>query len=64
MPEGWRVHLFCSNCGWKVTKAPGQPEIDAFEDVLEEGANALRDGLEPFVDDLKSGLITPDDFAN
>jgi hypothetical protein len=72
--EGWRVWLRCPNCDWRGSTVPTQSEIDAFDDVLEEGSDALqgelkdcereaiKDALEPFLIGLERDLITPDDF--
>lgn len=70
----WRVWTRCPNCEHEAVGVYGEKEIDAFEQVLDVGANALSNTLnrvekgnmaamaDSFTAALESDLIGPDDF--
>ncbi len=70
----WRLWRRCPECEWRCDGVHGEREIDAFDEVLDDGAEALAselDGLEResmreiaavFSTALAADLITADDF--
>jgi hypothetical protein len=70
----WQVTLRCPNCEWSGTGVFEQSAVEAFDEELDRGTEALvRDlkrlvranmdeQVERFVEALRSGLITPEDF--
>jgi hypothetical protein len=70
----WQVTLRCPNCEWSGTGVFEQSVVEAFDEELDRGTEALvRDlkrlvranmdeQVERFVEALRSGLVTPEDF--
>jgi hypothetical protein len=70
----WRLWRRCPECEWHCDGIHGEREIDAFDEALDDGAEALAselDGLEResmreiaevFTTALAADLITADDF--
>jgi hypothetical protein len=70
----WRVGLRCPDCEWLGGGVYGQDAVDAFDEVLDYGTEALlaeltlmaranlEDEIERFVNALQRGLILPEDF--
>jgi hypothetical protein len=70
----WRLWRRCPECEWRCDGIHGESEIDAFDEVLDEGAEALAGELkqleresmrrlaEALVTALAADLITADDF--
>lgn len=74
-PRGhWRLWRRCPECEWRCDAVHGEREIDAYDEALDNGAEALacelealeresmRDVAEVFTTALQSDLITADDF--
>jgi hypothetical protein len=71
----WRLWRRCPECEWRCDGIHGEPEIDAFDETLDDGAAALAGVLEEleresmrliveaFATALDADLITADDFA-
>lgn len=71
----WRLWRRCPECEWRCDGIHGEHEIDAFDERLDEGAEALAHELhaleqesmravaEAFATALAADLITADDFA-
>jgi hypothetical protein len=71
----WRLWRRCPECEWRRDGIHGEHEIDAFDEALDDGAEALSAGLkelererlleiaETFSTALAADLITADDFA-
>jgi hypothetical protein len=70
----WRLWRRCPECGWRSNAVHGEAEIDAFDEELDRGTQAL-DGVlkelehenmqclgETFAAALAADLITADDF--
>jgi len=70
----WRLWRRCPECGWECDAVHGEREIDAFDEELDCGAEALnevlkaleRESMENIADSfakaLHENLITADDF--
>lgn len=70
----WRLWRRCPECEWKGEGVHGEREIDAFDEDLDLGAEALNDALgtleresmenvvESFCTALRDDLISADDF--
>jgi hypothetical protein len=73
-PGHWRVGLRCPDCEWLGGGVYGQKVVDAFDEVLDDGTEALlaeltlmtranlEEEIQRFVDALQRGLILPEDF--
>lgn len=71
----WRLWRRCPECEWSCDGIHGETEIDAFDEALDNGAEALalelqemeREGMREIADTftaaLAADLITADDFA-
>jgi hypothetical protein len=71
----WRLWRRCPECEWRCDGIHGEQEIDAFDEALDDGAEALADELEAleresmreiaecFSAALAADLITADDFG-
>src|ERR1044072_7435366 len=71
----WRLWRRCPECEWRCDGIHGEQEIDAFDQALGTGAEALADELEAleresmgeiaecFSAALAADLITADDFG-
>ncbi|MEX2448520.1 MAG: hypothetical protein WD404_07235 [Solirubrobacterales bacterium] len=71
----WRLWRRCPECEWTSVGTYGEPEIDAYDEALDDGAEALtceleeleREGMrrlaESFATALRADLITADDFG-
>jgi hypothetical protein len=71
----WRLWRRCPECEWRCDGIHGESEIDAFDEALDDGAEALASELaeleresmqrivEVFSTALKADLITADDFS-
>ena len=70
----WRLWRRCPECGWSGDSVHGEREIDAYDEELDSGTQALagvladlvRENMQHVVDAftwaLESDLITADDF--
>lgn len=70
----WRLWRRCPECEWRCDGIHGEHEIDAFDEALDDGAEALsaklaeleresmRRVVEAFSTALAADLITADDF--
>src|SRR5262245_7720408 len=70
----WRVGLRCPDCEWLGGGVYGQDVVDAFDEVLDDGTEALlaeltlmtranlEEEIERFADALTGNLILPEDF--
>ena len=70
----WTVWRRCPDCEWRDAGSFDQGALDAFDDVLEQGAAALTrdlrvlaranmaEDVERFVRALAAGAILPEDF--
>jgi hypothetical protein len=70
----WRVQLRCPECEWHGSGIHDQRTMDRFDEVLDDGTEALLDDLthlsraimeeevDRFVDALHRDLIQPEDF--
>jgi hypothetical protein len=70
----WRLWRRCPECEWRCDGIHGEREIDAFDETLDDGAEALaaelheleresmREIAETFSTALAADLITADDF--
>lgn len=70
----WRLWRRCPECEWQCDGIHGEGEIDAFDEALDDGAEALASELEGlerermaeiaeiFSTALAADLITADDF--
>lgn len=70
----WRLWRRCPECEWRCDGIHGEQEIDAFDEALDDGAEALagelqalehesmKDIVEVFSTALQADLITADDF--
>jgi hypothetical protein len=70
----WRLWRRCPECEWSCDAVHGESEIDAYDEVLDAGTQALNDNLadlarenmqwvtDSFVAALDADLITADDF--
>jgi hypothetical protein len=73
-PRHWEVSLRCPNCEWAGVGVYDQDTVDRFDEVLDEGTDALvgdlkhlmqvnmQDEISRFVTALENGHIVPDDF--
>jgi hypothetical protein len=73
-PRHWEVTLRCPNCEWLGTDVYDQDTVDRFDEVLDDGTDALvadlkhlmhvnmQDEVARFVQALDRDLIVPDDF--
>ncbi len=71
----WRLWRRCPECEWHCDGIHGENEIDAFDEALDDGAEALAGQLqeleresmrqiaETFTAALAADLITADDFG-
>ena len=71
----WRLWRRCPECEWRCDGIHGEIEIDAFDEALDDGAEALagqlheleQEGMrrivETFTTALAADLITADDFG-
>jgi hypothetical protein len=71
----WRLWRRCPECEWHCDGIHGEGEIDAFDEILDHGAEALADELQElereslrqiavvFSAALAADLITADDFS-
>ena len=71
----WRLWRRCPECEWRCDGIHGEHEIDAFDEALDDGAEALsaklleleqesmREIVETFSTALAADLITADDFS-
>jgi len=71
----WRLWRRCPECEWHCDGIHGEGEIDAFDEALDDGAEALATELheleresmrwiaDAFATALAADLITADDFA-
>jgi phage-related protein len=70
----WEVILRCPNCEWTGTGVFDQDTVEAFDEALDRGTEALvrdlkrmmqanmEDEIERFVNALQHGHIVPEDF--
>lgn len=70
----WRLWRRCPECEWRVDGVHSESEIDAYDEALDDGAEALAGSLEEleresmscvveaFATALAADLITADDF--
>ena len=70
----WKVDLRCPECEWRDSRVHDQKTMDRYDEVLDDGTEALLDDLtqlsraimeeevERFVDALQRDLIHPEDF--
>jgi len=70
----WHLWRRCPECEWRSDGIHGEAEIDAFDEALDDGAEALtaelqeleretmREIAETFATALAADLITADDF--
>jgi hypothetical protein len=70
----WRVDLRCPECEWHGSAVHDQKTMDRFDEVLDDGTEALladltqlsralmEEDVERFVDALHRDLIQPEDF--
>jgi hypothetical protein len=70
----WRVQLRCPECEWHGSGVHDQRTMDRFDEVLDDGTEALLDDLthlsraimeeevDRFVDALQRDLVQPEDF--
>jgi len=70
----WHLWRRCPECEWRSDGIHGEAEIDAFDEALDDGAEALatelaeleretmREVVETFATALAADLITADDF--
>jgi predicted RNA-binding Zn-ribbon protein involved in translation (DUF1610 family) len=73
--DHWHLWRRCPECGWNGDAIHSGREIDAYDEVLEEGTQALagvlaelvRENMQHVVDSLsealRADLITADDFS-
>jgi hypothetical protein len=73
-PRHWEVTLRCPNCEWIGSGVFDQEIVERFDEVLDEGTDALvadlkhlvqvnmQDDVARFVSALEAGHIVPDDF--
>lgn len=73
-PLQWSVALRCPECEWRGAGVYSQEVVDRFDEVLDEGTQALLDDLELltranmeeqaecFATALRDDLILPEDF--
>jgi hypothetical protein len=73
-PGHWRVGLRCPDCEWLGGGVYGQQLVDAFDEALDDGTEALlaeltlmtranlEEEIERFVDAIERNLILPEDF--
>lgn len=71
----WRLWRRCPNCNWRCESVHGEAEVDAYDETLEAGSEAVRkelkvhqleviaDIVDPFAKALAADLITADDFS-
>jgi len=71
----WRLWRRCPECEWRCDGIHGEREIDAFDEALDDGAEALaaelhelehegmREIADVFAAALAADLITADDFS-
>jgi len=71
----WRLWRRCPECEWRCDGIHGEGEIDAFDEALDDGAEALaaelqgleeqsmREIADAFTTALAADLITADDFS-
>ena len=71
----WHLWRRCPECEWRCDGIHGEREIDAFDEVLDDGSEELagelrafererlREIAEVFVAALAADLITADDFS-
>lgn len=71
----WRLWRRCPECEWTSVGVHGEREIDAYDEALDDGAEALaceleqleregmRDIVEAFTTALRDDLIGADDFC-
>jgi hypothetical protein len=72
--QKWAVYLRCPECEWRGEGVYAQDAVDRFDEVLDEGSQAVLDDLtklqhsnmeediERFVDALERDLLLPEDF--
>jgi hypothetical protein len=72
----WRLWRRCPECGWSVDAVHGEREIDAYDEELDAGTQALgevlrqlvRENMQHVVDAftaaLEADLLTADDFRS
>jgi hypothetical protein len=73
-PRHWEVTLRCPNCEWVGVDVYDQDTVDRFDEVLDDGTDALvsdlkhlmqvnmQDEVSRFVEALEHDLIVPEDF--
>jgi hypothetical protein len=73
-PEGWKVARRCPDCEWFDSEVFSQDQVDAFDDALDRGTEALTkdlrrlmranmaDEIDLFVKALHADAILPEDF--
>jgi uncharacterized protein with PIN domain len=71
----WRLWRRCPECEWRIEGVHGEREIDAYDEQLDDGTEALtakleeleresmRDVVEAFSTALAADLITAEDFG-
>jgi predicted nucleic acid-binding Zn-ribbon protein len=71
----WRLWRRCPECGWRCHGVHGEREIDAYDEDLDRGTEALADELkarerenmewiaDTFASALAADLISADDFS-
>lgn len=72
--EHWSVSLRCPNCEWTACGTFDQALVDAFDEELDGGAEALvrdlrelsranmADAVDRFAEALRAGAVLPEDF--
>ena len=72
--RAWSVTLRCPECEWRSSGVYSQDVVDRFDEVLDDGTQAVLDDLElltranmeeqveVFVAALQAGLVLPEDF--
>ena len=72
--QRWSVQLRCPDCEWRGEGVYGQEAVDRFDEVLDDGSQAILDDLtklthanmsdeiDLFVDAIERDLVLPEDF--
>jgi hypothetical protein len=73
-PQNWRVELYCPNCQVSREGTFGQATVEAFDDELDRGTDALRrdykrlmranmaEEIDRFAAALQADAVLPEDF--
>lgn len=72
--QRWSVRLRCPDCEWHGEGVYGQDAVDRFDEILDDGSQAILDDLmklthanmsdeiDLFVDAIQRDLVLPEDF--